>query len=362
MIDKIRAFFNTIPASDRVEFYGFLSTLLDSGMSLQNACGLVAETLEDQAADKLFGKGQILKTAKLYRYVEERLRGGQAIHTALAGRVPDSEVMMLMAGDQGNLQDGLKAAAASSASSSEMRNTFVKGLLYPVGMFALLIVAMNWIGNNLLPTLTALVDIEKWTPNQQNLYWATQNIGTWLPIVLTIITGIILFVSAVNRFVVGDVREKIHGIPPLNVIRQVTAATFLTTLSSLILSGETMRGALERMAKSSSSAYLVFYIESALNNIRAGLAAKGPGRAIASKLFTAWIVVKLELYSRGDAGAFAEKMADIAKDARVDAMKTITGFSKLLGTIMLFLVGGVIGFTVITMYSITGSMQSGAGM
>lgn len=362
MIDKLKAFFSKIPAQDRVEFYGFLSTLLDSGMNLQNACGMVAETLEEQAADKLFGKGQILKSAKLYRYVEEKLRGGQSIHAALAGRVPDSEVMMLMAGDQGNLQDGLNAAAGSAASSSEMRNTFLKGLMYPVGMFLLLVIAMNWIGNNLLPTLTALVDIDQWTPNQQNLYWATQNIGTWLPIVLTVLVSLIVLVSVVNRFVVGEIREKIHAIPPLNVIRQVTAATLLTTLSSLILAGETMRGALDRMANSSSSNYLVFYIEQALNNIRAGLAAKGPGKAIASKLFTPWIVVKLELYSRGDAGAFAEKMADIAKDARTEAMKTITGFSKLLGTIMLFLVGGVIGFTVITMYSITGSMQSGAGM
>lgn len=362
MIDNIKIFLDKVPAADRVEFYSFLSTLLDSGINLQSACGLVAETLEDQAADKLFGKGQILKSAKLYRYVEDHLRSGQALHTALASRVPDSEVMMLMAGDQGSLKDGLEAAGRSAKSSAEMIGTFLKGLMYPVGMFLLLVVAMNWIGNNLLPTLTALVELEKWTPNEQKLYWATQNIGIWLPIVLTIFAAAVGLVAVVNRLVIGDAREKIHAIPPLNVIRQVTSATMLTTLSSLILAGETMRGALDRMSESSNSNYLIHYIEQSLNNIRAGLAARGPGKAIASKLFTPWIIVKLELYSRGNADAFAEKMGEIAQDARADAMKTITGFSKLLGTAMLLLVAGVIGFTVITMYSITGSMQSGAGM
>lgn len=359
MLDAIKGFFDKIPAAERVEFYGFISTLLDSGLNLQTACGSVAETLEAQAADRLFGKGPLLKSAKLYRFVEGQLRAGRGLHTALSGRVPDSEVMMLMAGDQGSLIDGLNAAAKSAAATAEMRATFIKGLMYPIGMFFLLVIAMNWIGNNLLPTLTALVDLEKWTPNQQKLYWATQNIGIWLPIVLTTLTAIGILVAIINKTVVGDVREKIHGIPPLNVIRQVTSATLLTTLSSLILAGETMRGALDRMSASTRSAYLSYYIDLALNNIRAGLAARGPGKALASRLFTPWIVVKLELYSRGDTGAFASKMAEIAADARAEAMKTITSFSKLLGTMMLLIVATVIGFTVITMYSITGSMQSG---
>ncbi|KXS55094.1 MAG: type II secretion system protein [Marinobacter sp. T13-3] len=358
----IKQYFSTIPARDRVEVYGFLATLLDSGMNLQNACGLVAGTLENEAADRLLGKGQLKKSAKLYRYVEEQLRLGQPLHSALSGRVPDTEAMMLMAGDQGSLKDGLEAAARSAGSASDMRNTFIKGLLYPVGMFLLLLVSMNWIGNNLLPTLTSLIDLEDWTPNQQALYWATRNIATWLPIVVFVLSVISGLIMLINRFVIGKPREFIHGIPPLNVIRQVTAATLLTTLSSLIMAGETMRGALERMATATTSRYLEHYIELAMNNIRLGRASKGPGRAIASKLFTPWIVVKLELYSRGDAGEFAQKMADIAADARQNAIKTIMGFSKLLGTLMLLIVAGVIGFTVITMYSITASLQAGAGM
>ncbi|WP_273208958.1 secretion system protein [Marinobacter subterrani] len=362
MIENLTQTFSKIPAKDRVEFYGFIATLLDSGLSLQNACGLVAGTLERQAEDILFGKGRILATAKLYRFTEGRLRQGFPLHSALEGRIPDAEAMMLMAGDQGSLKEGLNAAGRSAKAAANMRETFRKGLLYPLGLFALILVSMNWIGNNLLPTLVALKDLEDWTPAQQNFYWATRHISAWLPIVLAVIAGLTGFFVLINRYVVGEVREAIHGIPPLNVIRQVTSATLLTTVSSLVLAGESLRGALERMKNSSVSPYLVHYIENALANIRVGLAAKGPGKALASKLFTPWIIVKLELYSRGDANMFAHKMAEIAEDAQANAMSTIQGFSKLIGTFMLIIVASIIGFTVITMYSITGSLQAGAGM
>ncbi|EAZ98154.1 hypothetical protein [Marinobacter sp. ELB17] len=362
MKTKLAAFFQNIPAQDRVEFYGFLRTLLESGMNLQNACGLVASTLEEQAATRILGKSRILKVAKLYRYAESGLRGGQTLHDLLTDRVPEAEVMMLMAGSKGSLSDGLKAAERAAHGSSVIQDTFIKGLLYPVGMGIAVVVSMYWIGNNLLQTLIMLKPLEKWEPTEQSFYWATQNIGIWLPIALLVITGLILLTYFTNKLVVGDVREKLHSIPPLNVIRQTTAATLLTTLSSLILAGETIRGALNRMEESSASAYMVHYIRLALINIRVGLAAKGPGKALASKLFTPWIIVKLEIYSRGEADQFAHKMTEIADDAQQNAVKTMLGFSKLIGNVMLIVAATVIGFTVTTMYSITGSIQSGAGM
>jgi type II secretory pathway component PulF len=361
MKEKIKVYLNKIAAHERVEFYSFLRTLLDSGMRLQTACGIVASTMEDQAAGILFGR-KLLKIAGTYRFVEDQLRVGHSLHQALSGRVPENEVMMLMAGAKGKLKDGLAAAERSAKSSSEMKSTFLKGLLYPGGMSIAVVVAMNWIGNNLLQTLIALKALEKWTPAQQKFYWATQNVGTWVPLTIISLVLIGVLVAVINKRVVGDARERIHGIPPLNVIRQITAATLLTTLSSLVLAGETMRGALNRMSESSSSSYMIHYVEMALRNIRIGLAATGPGKALASKLFTPWIIVKLELYSRGNAEHFAVKMAEIADDAQQNAIKSISGISKLVGTAMLAVAAVVIGFTVITMYSITGSMQAGAGM
>lgn len=358
-MEAIKTFFSKIGANERVEFYGFTLTLVKSGQNLQTSMSNIADILERQAGEIMFGKGRLLATAKLYRYVEERLRQGMALHEALDGRVPDSELMMLMAGSRGNLADGLEAAMLDAKASSEMKAAFAKGLMYPLGLAALVVVAMNWIGGNLLPTLIKLKPLNEWTESQQTLYWATNNVGTWLPMVLLAVIALIALIILVNKTVVGGTREKIHSIPPLNVIRKITAATYLTTLSSLVTAGETLKTALERMSASSSSDYLVHYVEQSLNNFRAGLASQGPGKALGSKLFSPWVMVKLEIYSKGGEAEFADKMLAIANDARGEAMETIGKFSKLISTGMLIVAAGVIGFTVLTMYGITGSLQGG---
>ncbi len=93
--------------------------------------------------------------------------------------------------------------------------------------------------------------------------------------------------------------------------------------------------------------------------MRTGEAAKGgPGRAMGVPLFTPpWIMVKLEIYGQGSIKEFAKKMEEIAEDARNEAMRSINGLSKLLNLLMLLTVGVVIGATVVTMYSITGSLK-----
>lgn len=359
MFQALKAVFRKLAAAERVEFYAFLLTLLENGEDVQRAIGSVGDILETQAAKLKLGGGQLKKSAQLYKDVEQELRRGRKLHEALIGRIPDSEVLMLMAGDTGNLKDALLAASAEAKAAAEMKAAFIKGLLYPGMLAFLVVVAMNWIGSNLLPTLTKLKPLEEWSPAEQNLYWATNNVGVWLPLVIITLIGVSALIAFINASVVGGPREKIHSVPPLNVIRKLTAASYLTTLSSLVKAGEPVHIALERMATSSRSAYMVYYIDQSLRNIRAGLASRGVGKALASNLFSPWVMVKLEIYSRGGTTGFANKMADLASDARGEAMSAIGGFSKLIAIIMLLVVAGVIGFTVITMYGITASLQGG---
>lgn len=356
---KLKAFFEKVGAREREDFYGFLARLVDSGFDIMGASGAVADTLERQANTTIFGKGKLLAAAKLYRHVESEQRKGTPLHEALAGKIPDSEVMMLMAGAEGSIINGLNAAKKEAESSAKIKESFIKGLMYPAGVSALVIFAINWLGSNLLPTLTMLKPIEKWSSSEQDLYWITTNVAVWLPFLLIGLAGLIGGIVAINQLVVGSVRERIHSIPPFNVIRKTTAATYLSTLSSLVQAGSTMQGALNQMGNSTKSSYLRHYIDIALNNWRAGLASQGPGKAIGSPLFSPWVMVKLDIYSRGSSEAFAETMGDIANDARDEAVATIGGLSKLINTLIMIIAAGIIGFTIITMYGITGSLQGG---
>ena len=346
-----------IPVDQRVDFYGFMITLLSTSGSLQEASIKVAQVLEEQAEKATVGGGKLKKAAQLYRFISSSLREGKTLHVALSGRIPDSEAMLLLAGERGDLVDGLKAAIGQAKSEAEMRATLIKGLMYPAGLFILVVVAMNWIGNNLFPTLAMLKPIHQWTSGQQSVYWWTSSVGTWIPILLASLIGLGVVITIANRKVLGNARKLLDLLPPFNVIRRITSASLLTTTASLILAGDTTKDALVRIQQGSKSPYLRTSVKRIIGNLRLGEAAKGPGRAMNVPLFTPWVMVKLEIYGQGSITEFAQKMEEIANDARQEAMNSISGLSKLLNLIMLLVVGLVIGATVVTMYSITGSLR-----
>jgi len=355
----MEGFSKKIPASRRVDLYGFLITLIKSGFDIQGATGEVAKTLEKQADQVILGKGELLSAAKIYRYIEQEQRQGRALHLSLAGRAPDAEVMMLMAGAEGDIINGLKAAQASAVSGVEMRKKIRKILTYPFGILMVVVFAMNWLGNNLLPVMAKLKPVSQWAPAEQTLYWATTNVGTWFPGLIFAMITIALATHTINRLVVGSVRESIHGLPPLNVIRKITAATMLSTLSSLVRAGLPVLGALLAMRDATNSTYMRYYLDYAVNNMRSGVARQGPGKAIGSKLFSPWVMVKLDIYSRASGDSFAQTMSEIAGDATTEAMSSIESLSRWINIFLMIGAAVVIGFTIITMYGSTSDMQSG---
>lgn len=358
-MNALTGMFSKISASRRMDLYGFLMTLIESGFDIQGATGEVAKTLEKQADQAIMGKGELLKTAKIYRHIEQEQRQGRPLHLSLAGRVPDAEVMMLMAGAEGDIVNGLQAAKESAIASAEMRKKIIKSLLYPVGILMVVVFAMHWMGNNLLPVMAKLKPVAEWAPSEQMLYWATTHVSTWLPVMVFALATIVLAVHTTNRLVVGPVRESIHGLPPLNVVRKITAATMLSTLSSLVRAGLPVLGALLAMRDSTGSTYMRYYLDYAVNNMRSGMARQGPGKAIGSKLFSPWVMVKLDIYSRASGDQFAHTMTEIAGDATKEAISTIESLSKWINIALMMAAAIVVGFTIITMYGITSDMQSG---
>lgn len=346
-----------ISAAERVDFYSFLISLLENGGSLQEASEKVARVLKDQSKQAKFGKAKIQKAGQLYEYVSRSLRESKPLHVALKGRIPDAEAMLLLAGARGDLIDGLKAAASQAKASAEMRQTLIKGILYPIALFIALVYAAYWIGNNLFPTLEMLKPLATWTDGQRKVHWFTTSVGVWVPILLSLFIGLAVVVVLINRRVIGPAREYVDYLPPFTLIRRMTGASFLTTISSLIMAGDKTKEALDRIYNTTSSPYLRVSIRKILNNMRSGAASKSPGRAMAVPLFTPWIVVKLDIYGQGSITDFAKHMELIASDARQEAMGSINTISRLLNIIMLIAVGVMIGATVITMYTITGSMK-----
>ena len=358
-MDAIKQLFNTIPGKTRIDFYSFLATLLEGRFDIQKATGEVAKVLEQQADDVILEKSALKKAASLYRYIESEQRQGRGLHISLAGRVPDSELMMLLAGAEGDMVLGLRAAEDMAKSSSQRQSMIIKGVTYPIGVLCGVAFALNWIGNNLFATFEQLLPVEEWSPMGQRIYWVATNLQVWGPLLALILIGLAGLVFMTNKNVQGPLREKISWIPPLNVIRSVTGATYLRTLASLIKSGSTAQGALITMRDRTGSNYMEHYLEEAVSKMRAGVARQGPGKAIASKLFSSWVMVKLDIYSRGSIDEFTAALSTIADQAQNEALNSIGSLAKWLNLILMLIAAGAILGSVMTLLSISGSLQSG---
>ena len=348
-----------LSTNERLDFYSFIGTLVSKGKKLQDACTQIADTLDRQVKQKRFGGGDLKKSAAFYRDVAYQLRQGRRLSDILDKRVPVGEVLMVLAGERGDINKGLEAAEIEAKAARQVKDKLVSAVLYPSFLFLIVLGALKFVGTSLLPVVAQITDVSEWTDAQQSFYWISQNIIIWLPMFAVSIAGIGFAIAFVNRKVVGQPREAIQWLPPFNVIRHLTAANYLTTLSSLILAGESLKGALGKIRTNSTSNYLNYYVSSALARTRTGAVTRGPGAVIGDKLFTPWVMVKLEVFGDGDLESFTDRMAAISDEARENALNSVGGLTKLLNISMLIMAGFTVGFAVVTMYSIIGEVSSG---
>lgn len=355
----LQSLIKRIPAQQRIDLYEFLASLMKNQFDVQKASGEVAKTLEQQAETVWLQRSSLKSAAAVYRHIEAEQRNGRGIHISLEGRIPDAELMMLLAGSEGEPVQGLEAAADMAKSSHQRQIKILKGVAYPSGVLVAVIFAIQWIGENLLSTFADMKDVSTWDSLGQKVFWASTNIEVWTPLLALTLIAIAALTVLINRKVLGDVREAIHWVPPLNIVRSVTGATYLRTLASLIKAGTPIQKALETMRDRTGSEYMRHYLEDAVSKYRAGVAKQGPGKAIGSRLFTPWIMVKLDLHSRGTIEAFTSVLSEIADDAEARAMNTIGSLAKWLNVALMVVAASVVLVSLLTMLSVSTSLQSG---
>lgn len=350
-----------IGVSQRIEFYGFLIALLESGKGLQEACEEIDQVVRNKATKYGVFSKLVASKARLYGETALGLRRGKTLAGTLMGRVPDNELMMLVAGGRGNIIEGLRAAHKEAVNVRAMHDTLIKGVMYPSGIFVVLLGMMYWMGQNLFPSFADIVPVDEWGAGAQRLYWMTTHIHVWVPLLMVALIGVGGLLWWVNRNVVGPVRERFHLVPPFNVVRAVTGANLLSTLVNLTVAGEPMKEALERITSNSTSPYLGYYAGVVLDEIRSGRSSAGPGAALQINLFDLWTQIQLEIYGRGSLADFTANIEGIAEQARTKAQKTVGRISMAMNIAMMMTAGGIIISALITIYSITETLRSAAG-
>ena len=341
----LMANFKKVKSADLTIATRQLSVMISSGMSLLRALYVLEEQTENE----------MLKDAWIE--VRKDVEAGLAFSEALA-RHPkifnDLYVAMVAAGESGGiLEQTLVRVSDQLEKDDALRRQVKAAMVYPsvIGGFALIVLFA--LVTFLVPVFEAvfkdfggdLPAITKFT-----VFLSHLTTDRWY-LLFGGIAGTIYAFRRWKRSKAGKRQwdrfklkcpMKIGGI-----VQKVCLARFSRTFSSLIAAGVPMLQAIEITGKTSGNTV----IEEAMHDVHDSVKSGGPLVAPMTKVPEAFPTMVTQMIGVGEETGALEtmlsKVADFYEDEVEAAVKTLT---SILEPVMIIVVGGIVGFIVISMY------------
>lgn len=250
-----RQVFKRKPA-DRAEFYNTIAYYLENFK--------LEETLEALAKRRIEKK-------EMYGYMLmewlQALRDGHALTDVLRGWLPEDELAIIAVNARERKdRQGFEYACMLAESKGKMISSVVSNLAQPVVAIILLFIVMAMFAIRIIPNIVKGQDVSKWP-------WAGKAVVAlsdfvvnqvwWLGLVLI---GVIVLIGysmprlRPDKPYIGALRPVLDRIPPYSIYKSLQSASFLLSLSSLLMAGSELRLAIKQL-RESASPYLQFYLE-----------------------------------------------------------------------------------------------------
>jgi type IV pilus assembly protein PilC len=337
--------FKKVKADDLVIATRQLSTMVQSGMSLLRALYVIEEQTE---SDKL---------KEIWIEVRKDVEAGVALSDAL-GRHPDAfnelYVAMVQAGETGGILDQtLVRVAEQLEKDAALRRQIKAAMVYPslIGGFAFVV---------LFALVTFLVPVfEKIFNDFGGELPAITKFTVWLSHMFTqrwyVMFVVVFAVVWLFRYWKGSERGRVQWDTlklkfPMkigDIVQKVCLARFSRTFSGLIAAGVPMLEAIEITGKTSGNKV----IEKAMEDVRDSVKKGGSLTQPMTRVPEAFPVMVTQMIGVGEeTGALETMMSKVADfyEEQVDA--AVKALTSILEPVMIVVVGGIVGFIVISMY------------
>jgi type IV pilus assembly protein PilC len=337
--------FKRVKAAELTVMTRQLSTMIDSGMSILRTLYVLEEQVE---SDKL---------REALVQVRKDVEAGISLSGALE-RHPtifnELYVSMVAAGESGGImEDALRRVADQLEKDDSLRRQVKAAMMYPslIGGFALLV---------LFALVTFLVPVfEK----------VFKDFGGDLPAITKLTVAISHFVTGSWYLMFAGVGVGIFGFRrwkstesgrrtwdsfklkiPWKIgdtIQKIALARFSRTYSALVAAGVPMLEAIQITARTSGNKVVEDAMEEVYDSVKNGGTISEPMRASPQAfpgMVTQMVAVGEET---GALDSMLSKIADFYEDEVAAAVKALT---SILEPVMILVVGGIVGFIVISMY------------
>jgi type IV pilus assembly protein PilC len=341
----ILAPFKKVKLSDLVVFSRQLATLINAGLPIVRSLHILSEQTGNQQLKNV--------VVQVRKDVEAGLSLSQALekHPEVFSRL---YVEMVKAGEIGGMLDGVLLRVADQLErDQELRRKVKSAMMYPTFVLAFAILAASIMLIFIVPVFAGLFeDLGGTLPLLTRIVMAISDI-------LTSFWGVLVYaamgaaVFAFFRWKKTENGKRVWGHISLKIpakigetVQKVALARFARTLGTLSAAGVPILQAIEITATSSGNWVVEKALLKSRDAIREGIPIYKPleDEPVFPPMVTRMIAVGEET---GDIDGMLGKIGDFY-ESEVDA--TIKALTSIIEPIMIVVVGGIVGFIVISMY------------
>jgi len=338
----IGKFLTRIKLRDVMDFTSKLSTLVDAGVTLDRSLAISTELTENP------------KMKGIVRDVRRKVQGGASFGDALAQHPKVFNrlfVNMVRSGEAGGVLDTiLQRLTGFLEESEELRQEIVSQSIYPVLLIIVSTVVVALMVTYVLPKFTVIFD----------------SMGADLPLPTKILVGIVNFIKKSWFFILGgifllialfkqyvnskegrlkwdDIKLKIPLVGPL--LLKIEIARFARTLGTLVRSGVPILQALSIVKETVTNQVIADSLLSVYAKLKEGGGLSNPLRETGC-----FPPLAVHMIAVGEeTGSFESMLLKVADTYESDVRVTIKRVMSAIEPALIILMGGLIGFIVLSM-------------
>ncbi len=332
-----------VKLDDLVIFSRQLATMIDAGIPLVNALGILAEQIENEGLRNIVGE------------VRQDIEAGMSFCDALAKHplvFSDLFVNMVKAGEaSGMLNDILDRLATFMEKQAALNRKIVSSLVYPAVVVSMAIIITAVLLIKVVPTFKGIFDSLGGVlplPTQVLIFVSDLLRKYFLFLMSFLVVGIYLFKKYLKtekgRYAFDRLTLKAPVFGPL--LRKLAVAKFSRTFSTLVKSGVSVLSALEIVSKTSGNKVVEGAVVNCSKSVRDGEPISRP--LAKSGVFPPMVTRMINV---GEQTGQLEKMLSKIADFYDDQVDAAAGaLTSLIEPLVIAFLGIVIGGIVVALF------------
>lgn len=286
----------------------------------------------------------------------DKMKHGLSFSKAIEGWVPDAELNLILAGEEGEgIEIGLGEAIKFAGSAQKIKNTIISGITYPFILFAVVLIFVGMFSLKMAPTYLGILPLDKWPELGQNFYAVSAFIVKyWLLVIAVLVITTLTIIKTVGSWT-GPARTFFDKLPPWSVYKVYQASAFLISLASMMKSGIPLNNAIKKI-RASSSPWLMGYTDEMLRNLRRG----GANFGIHLNVGLLDEETAGDLIDYSVLGGFEKAIYALGEKTLEDSVKRINSRMGIVKNLMIVLVGITVGIIYYTTIDLNGVVAESA--